>query len=240
LIEAAHFGPKQLATSRKGMAICTHPLASQEAINILHEGGNACDAALTCSVTQAVVEPHMTSITGVLSMLYYDAKSGKTTYVNGSGNAPKAELPGFNAGDLRTGRGVAVPGFWAGFEAAAKRHGKLDRKRLIAPAIHYARAGFQTHPFLWGEIFTQAHMLGLTDQGREIFLPHKIIPRPGEMLYQKRAADTLERLAAEGNDYFYRGAFAREFVDVVRGAGGVITLRHRPRRITAARTSSRF
>jgi len=224
LIEAAHFGRKQLATSRKGMAICTHPLASQEAINVLKEGGNACDAALTASVTQAIVEPHMTSITGVLSMLYFDASTGKTTYVNGSCDAPKAELPGFNAGDLLRGRGVAVPGFWGGFEAAHKRHGKIDRKRTLAPAIHYARNGFETHPFLWGEIFTQAHMLGLTEQGREIFLPQKVIPRPGEMLYQKRAADTLEGLAAEGNDYFYRGAFAREFVDVVQAAGGVLTL----------------
>lgn len=224
LIEAAHFGRKQLATSRKGMAICTHPLASQEAVNVLKEGGNACDAALTASVTQTVVEPHMTSITGVLSMLYFDAKTGTTTYVNGSANAPQAELPGFSPADLSTGRGVAVPGFWAGFEAAHARHGRTDRKRLIAPAIHYARAGFETHPFLWGEIFTQAHMLGLSEQGREIFLPHKAIPRPGEMLYQKRAADTLEALAAEGNDYFYRGAFAREFVAAVRGADGVITM----------------
>ncbi len=224
LVESAHFGRKQLATSRKGMAICTHPIASQEAINVLKEGGNACDAALTCAVTQAIVEPHMTSITGVLSMLYYDAKSGTTTYVNGSGNAPKAELPGFNPGDLKTGRGVAVPGFWAGFEAAHKRHGKIGRKRLIAPAIHYARDGFPTHPFLWGEIFERAHVLGVSEQGRAIFMPNKVVPRPGEILYQKRAAETLEGLAAEGNDYFYRGKFAREFVDVVRGAGGVITL----------------
>jgi gamma-glutamyltranspeptidase/glutathione hydrolase len=224
LIEAAHFGRKQLATSRKGMAICTHPLASQEAVDVLKEGGNACDAALAASLTQTIVEPHMTSITGVLSMLYFDAKSGATTYVNGSGNAPQAPLHGFNAGDLSGGRGVAVPGFWAGFEAAHARHGRLDRKRLIAPAIHYARNGFETHPFLWGEMFLQAHRTGLTEQGREIFLPSNALPRPGDMLFQKRAADTLEALAAEGNEYFYRGAFAREFVNVVRGAGGVITL----------------
>ena len=46
---------------------------------------------------------------------------------------------------------------------------------------------------------------------------------PGEMLYQKRAADTLERLAEEGNDYFYFGDFAKEYCEVVQEAGGVMT-----------------
>jgi gamma-glutamyltranspeptidase/glutathione hydrolase len=43
------------------------------------------------------------------------------------------------------------------------------------------------------------------------------------MLFQKRAADTLERLAEEGNDYFYLGDFAKEYCDVVQAAGGVMT-----------------
>lgn len=224
LVEAAHFGRKELATSRKGMAICTHPLASHEAVAVLKDGGNACDAALTASIVQTVVEPHMTGITGVLSLLYYDAATGRTTYVNGSANRPAAELPGFGPADIAKGRGVAVPGWWAGFEAAHARHGKASRERLIGPAIYYAREGFETHPFLWGEIFVQAHMIGLTEQGREIFMPNKSLPRPGDMLYQKRAADTLEALLADGNDYFYRGDFARELVDVVQAGGGVLTM----------------
>ena len=54
-------------------------------------------------------------------------------------------------------------------------------------------------------------------------MPEGALPKPGAMLYQKRAADTLERLAAEGNDYFYHGDFARNFVETVRAAGGVLT-----------------
>ena len=88
------------------MAICSHPLATRAALNVLKNGGNACDAALCTSATQTVVEPHMTTITGMLSMLYYDATSGETTYVNGDVNAPLAPLPGFNAGDLSCAEGV--------------------------------------------------------------------------------------------------------------------------------------
>ncbi len=223
LIAQAHFGPKEPASSKDGMAICAHPLATREAVNVLRSGGNACDAALCASITQTVVEPHMTGITGVLSMLYYDASTGRTTYVNGGANAPLEPLVGFSGADIATGRGPGVPGFWGGFEAAHDRHGSQPRSDLVAPAVRYARHGFETHPFLWGEIFVQSHLIGRTAEGREIFMPDRYVPRPGELLYQQRAADTLERLAEEGGDYFYHGAFAEHYCKVVQAAGGVIT-----------------
>ena len=165
----------------------------------------------------------MTTITGCLSQLYFDRASGETTYVNGNVNTPMAPLPGFGVEDLAGGRGVAVPGWWGGFEAAHDRHGSLPRKDLMASAIAYARDGFETHPFLWGEIFIQSEKIGRTSAGREIFFDGAAIPRPGAVLYQKRAADTLERLAEEGSGYFYRGDFARRVCEVVRAAGGVLT-----------------
>lgn len=56
-----------------------------------------------------------------------------------------------------------------------------------------------------------------------MYYPDGGLINPGEMLYQKRAADTLERLAEEGNDYFYFGDFARDYCEVVQAAGGVTT-----------------
>lgn len=223
LVHLAHFGRKEPAAGAGGMAITSHPLATREAVEVLNRGGNACDAALAASVTQTVVEPHMTTITGCLSQLYYDAATGETTYVNGSVNTPMAPLPGYGVHDLATGRGVAVPGWWGGFEAAHDRHGSLPRKDLMATAVAYARDGFETHPFLWGEIFVQSEKIGRTAEGREIFFEDGAVPRPGAPLFQKRAADTLERLAEEGNDYFYRGDFARRVCEVVQAAGGVLT-----------------
>lgn len=224
LVELAQFGRKTPASGKKGMVICSHPLASQAGVDLLKAGGNAADAALATSVCQTVVEPHMTGITGVLSMLYFDAKTGQTTYVNGSAARPMADLPGFGPADMAGGRGVAVPGFWAGFEAAHAKHGSATRAAVMAAAIDYAREGFEIHPFLWGEIFTQFHMIALTPRGQEIYMKNNTLPRPGDLLVQKRAADTLEALLAEGDEYFYRGAFAKELVDTVQAAGGVLTL----------------
>ena len=134
----------------------------------MKKGGNAADAALAACITQTVVEPHMTTITGCLSLLYYDAASGKTTYLNGNVNAPLEPLPGFSVADLATGRGVAVPGWWAGFEAGLAKHGTLEKKDIMSGAIRYAREGFETHPFLWGEVFAECHLIGRTAEGREI------------------------------------------------------------------------
>ena len=224
LLDQAHFGRKAPASGKDGMVICSHPLASQTGVDVLREGGNAADAALATSVCQTVVEPHMTGITGVLSMLYFDAKSGRTTYVNGSAARPVADIPGFSNADIAGGRGVAVPGFWAGFEAAHAKHGRISRQKVMQAAIDYARHGFEIHPFLWGEIFVQFHLIGRTAQGREIFARDNAMLRPGDTLVQARAADTLEALLSEGNDHFYRGAFAEELVETVQAAGGVVTM----------------
>jgi gamma-glutamyltranspeptidase/glutathione hydrolase len=223
LLAKAVFGRKERAEGDGGMVICAHPLATRAGTDILRGGGNAADAALATSVTQCVVEPHMTGITGVLGMLYYDAATGSTDYISGGMNRPMADLTGWGPASLATGMGAGVPGFWAGFEKSREVHGTKSSKDLCAAAIAYARDGFEIHPFMWGEAFTMGHMIGVHDQGREIWYPQGALLNPGEMLYQKRAADTLERLAEEGNDYFYFGDFARDYCDVVQGAGGVMT-----------------
>jgi len=223
LIAEAQFGRKTPAKSKEGMVICSHPLATREAIKVLKSGGNACDAGLCASITQTVIEPHMTGIAGIFSMLYYDAASQKTTCVDAGWKAPQTPLEKGTRADMKTGRAVAVPGFWAGFEEAHKHHGSRPIKAIMAPAIRYAREGFETHPFLWGEIFVTCHRIGLTEQGREMFMPQNALLRPGEKLYQKRSADTLERLSMEGSDFFYRGKFAEEHCRVVQDVGGTLT-----------------
>lgn len=223
LIAEAQFGRKTPARSKEGMVICSHPLATREAIKVLKSGGNACDAGLCASITQTVIEPHMTGITGIFSLLYYDAATQKITCVDAGWQAPQTPLEKGRRADMKTGRAVAVPGFWAGFEEAHKRLGSKPIKDIMAAAIRYAREGFETHPFLWGEIFATCHRVGLTEQGREMFMPQNALLRPGEKLYQKRAADTLERLSMEGSDFFYRGKFAEEHCRVVQEVGGTLT-----------------
>ncbi|TQV70524.1 gamma-glutamyltransferase [Exilibacterium tricleocarpae] len=232
LVAMAEFGRKQGVSGRNGVAVCTHPLATKAATDMLQMGGNAVDAICAASMAQAVVEPHMTTLSGVFSMLYYEAATGRLSYVNGSANAPKkhpiftlplSDLGRFIATGARTGALCPVPGFWGGFEAAHDHHGRLSRKTVMAPAIHYARDGFEIHPFLWGEMFVESAALGAASQGQEMYFKNRRLLNTGEKLIQSRHADTLERLAEEGSDYFYRGEFARKYVQAVQAAGGYVT-----------------
>lgn len=220
-IVTPYFGRKPVATGTGGVVVTSNPHASRAAIDILKAGGNACDAALCAAVTQSVTEPHMTTITGMLSMLYYDAASGQLSYLNGGMNAPLAPLTGFSPGDLAGGRGAGVPGWWGGFEAAHARFGSRPRAELMRPAITYARDGFPIYPFLYAEMFAQLDTIGLSPTGRGIYMPQGALLPPGATLRQPEAADTLERLAVEGNR-FWTGEFARAYCEVVKKAGGVI------------------
>ncbi|QIB66982.1 hypothetical protein G3T16_17895 [Kineobactrum salinum] len=121
-----------------------------------------------------------------------------------------------------------MPGYWAGWQGAQDRFGTLPRKHVMAAAIHYAREGFEIHPFLFGEMFVMLEQIGTNPQGREVFMPGRRLVQPGEKLYQKRYADLLERLADEGNDYFYHGAYAEHFSRIVQQRGGSITPRILP------------
>ena len=231
LVGTARFGPKQAVRSASGIAICTHPLASAAAADMLALGGNACDGVMAASIAQAVVEPHMTTLSGCLSMLYYDAASGEYSYVNGMMAAPRAvpdvrtmDVAEFGALMAKTdGTLCFVPGFWGGFEAGLDRHGRLPRATVMAPAIHYARHGFEIHPFLWGEMFVESSVLGREPFSREIYFNGSTLRDIGDMLAQSALADTLEQLADEGGDHFYRGAFGRRYAETVQARGGLIT-----------------
>lgn len=231
LVSTAHFGPKQAVRSGNGLAICTHPLASAAAADMIALGGNACDGVLAASIAQAVVEPHMTTLSGCLSMLYYDAASGEYSYVNGMMAAPRAvpdvrnmDLAEFGALMAKTdGTLCFVPGFWGGFEAGHDRHGRLPRATVMAPAIHYARHGFEIHPFLWGEMFVESSVLGREPFSRDIYFDGSTLRDIGDKLVQSALADTLGRLVEEGSDHFYRGDFGRRYAETVQAEGGLIT-----------------
>jgi gamma-glutamyltranspeptidase/glutathione hydrolase len=224
LTASAAFGRKRKASGRNGVAVSSHPIVSRVALNVLNDGGNAVDAVLAASLAQTVIEPHMTTAFGVFSMMHYDAATGATQYLNGSMNAPLAGLPGFSAGDLTTGRSVAVPGFWAAWEASRTRFGTRSREILAAPAIELARAGVPIYPCLYGLMFEQVSKIGLTEEGRSIYFRDNRLRGPGELLVNHALAETLERMAADGVDHFYRSAFTEKIVETVRRAGGVLTM----------------
>src|SRR5690349_521439 len=76
--------------ARRGMVASSQPLASQAGLSILMQGGNAADAAVATAGALSVTEPNSTGLGGDCFALFYEAKSGRVTALNGSGRAPRA------------------------------------------------------------------------------------------------------------------------------------------------------
>src|SRR3984957_20511747 len=84
---------RSMVISRQGIAATSQTLASQAAAQILARGGSAVDAAIAANAVLGLVEPMMDGVGGDVFAIYWDAKSGKLTGLNGSGPAPRGLSP---------------------------------------------------------------------------------------------------------------------------------------------------
>ena len=136
-----HLPGRSAVHAVNGMAATSHPLATQAAIALLQQGGNAMDAAIAACAVQCVVEPLMTGIGGDCFALYCPA--GKTPVIayNGSGRAPAAANAGWYAErgimaiDDLTAHSVTIPGAIDAWTRLHADHGRLDMAAVLAPAI---------------------------------------------------------------------------------------------------------
>ncbi|HEY0420304.1 MAG TPA: gamma-glutamyltransferase, partial [Acetobacteraceae bacterium] len=196
---------RPLIMGRNGAAGANHPLAAQAGLDILRDGGNAVDAAVAISLALGVVEPMMSGLGG--DGFYSVFIGGKRAVFNGTGPAPAAATPErFPSGiEVYGPRSVSVPGSLAGIAAMHAAHGRLPWARLCAPAIEQARHGFAaTHGYRY---FAADNRPRLEPDPRSaaVFLGHEL----GGLVVQPDLARTLEEIAADGAETFYRGALAR-------------------------------
>ena len=83
------FASRSEVIAENGMAATSHPLATQAAIDILKDGGNAIDAAIAANAVLGLVEPTGCGIGGDLFAIIWDSKTNQLYGLNASGPAPK-------------------------------------------------------------------------------------------------------------------------------------------------------
>src|SRR6266851_3085478 len=215
---------RPLIIGRRGAVAANHPLAAQAGLLALRAGGNAADAAVATALTLAVVEPMMSGLGGDGFYQVFDAEAGRAVVCNGTGPAPRAATPeGYAGGIPRTGPlSVSVPGLVAGLGAMHKRFGHLPWRDLFAEAIHYAHDGFGATPHY--RHFAAEHLVTLRSDRHSAaaFLADGTAPPVGAPIVQPDLARTLEEIAAEGAECFYRGALARRLAAGLAEAGALI------------------
>jgi gamma-glutamyltranspeptidase/glutathione hydrolase len=218
--------------NRGGRFISTGPPESvQVGTDILNRGGSAIDAALASALYRITLDMgYIVSFAGIYMMVYYEASTGKVYSLNACFKIPLEEDDPMSIPDdgIPNARGVMVPGFMAGVQAAHDRFGKLSRQEVFQPAIDLAEHGFLLSEGRLGLIRENWDVLGVLPEARDVFLKRKYGLfrgyQAGDMFRQPQLAHTLRQVAGQGAGYMYTGDWGRRFVDIVRREGGRITL----------------
>ncbi len=214
---------------------------------MLASGGNAVDAAVAMQFALNVVEPQSSGIGGGGFMMVYSAKDKKTTIIDGRERAPAAATPTM-FGSLSfedastTGISVGVPGTLRLVDTALKTFGTRTLAQAIAPAIPLAESGFAVTPSLAADIVNTTDrgfaITNLQTETAAIFRPNGVPLKSGELLRQPDLAKTLQLIANQGPDVFYKGEIASAIVNaqtrstttgaagakLTSGAGGKMTV----------------
>jgi len=227
--------PAAPAAQRPGHAAIASAnfLATRAGLEVLRKGGNAFDAAVAVASTLSVVEPESSGIGGGFMAVLHRASDGRNVFIDARETAPAAVDPkdylkpdgSPNRDTALTGPlSAGIPGEPAGLALLAKDYGRLSLQQSLAPAIRIARDGFVPDPRLHGAIVSEQKLLARWPASAAKYLVNGQPPAEGATWHDPDQARTLEALAREGHDGFYRGETARKLVDAVRAAGGNWTL----------------
>ena len=216
-----------LATS--AMAATSQPLATQVALDVMKNGGNAIDAAIAANALLGLVEPTGNGIGGDLFAIVWDAKTKKLYGLNASGRSPKSlSLEWFaqNGHQSIPSHGplpVTVPGAVDGWFMLHDRFGKKPMNELLKPTIDYAKEGFpvsQLIAYYWNRsIPLLERWPGFSEQ----FTIEGRAPAEGEIWKNPGLAKTLQSIADGGRDAFYKGDIAKTIANYMEKNGGFLS-----------------
>ena len=211
-----------------GMVATSQPLATQVGLQVLKDGGNAIDAAIAANAAIGLMEPTGNGIGGDFFAIIWDAESEQLYGYNGSGRSPMSlSLDWFidNGYESIPPHGplpVSVPGTVDGWFALHERFGNMAMDEVLAPAISYARDGFpvsEVIAYYWNRsVPILSEFPGFTEQ----FTIDGRAPREGEIWRNPNLANTLQTLAEDGRDAFYKGDIARTIGDYIAENGGFL------------------
>ena len=227
-------------TSRAVAVAAPSEAAAQAGRQVSDAGGNAVDAALAASLVTMVNEPGIVSLGSGCFVTVQPSDGGAAATVDGWAEMPGRGLPPQRFGQatwqisteygggvtMTIGPGsVATPGTLAAFALAHELWGSAPWPDIFAPAIAVARGGFLlgsaaryylefVHDDVYG--WDEASRAVLHDERGQFVALERTIVVPD-------LVETLETIASEGPDPFYRGDIAAAIADDVSQRGGILT-----------------
>ena len=211
--ETIHRG--KVVEANSSMVVTRHFLATEIGNNVLQNGGNAIDASIAISFALAVVLPQAGNIGGGGFMVIHNEDSNFTIDYREQAPLQATEKMFITDGlydpelALESYQSSGTPGAVAGMYLAHQKFGSIEWKDLIQPSIDLARNGFIVTKTLEHALENNIEKLKKFEATRKIFFKHGMTLRAGDRLIQKDLANTLELIAINGQDGFYRGRTAQ-------------------------------
>ena len=229
-ITGLDFASRSEVLASNGMAATSHPLATQTAISVLKNGGNAIDAAIAANTVLGLVEPTGCGVGGDLFAIVWSADDKRLYGLNSSGPAPtkisikEITNKGLDAIPPYGPLPVTVPGAVAGWVELHKKFGLMDFNLLFKNAIEYAEKGFPVTEVV-------AYYLKLSSENfinypnfKKTWMPDGKIPSKGEIFKNPNLASTYKKIASSYGEDFYKGTIANEIVNFINNQGGYFSL----------------
>lgn len=189
-----------------GMVSSTHWLASQSAMAVLEDGGNAYDAAVAAGFVLHVVEPHLNGPAGEVPMILAP-KDGEVRVLCGQGPAPAGASAAHYRSlglDLVPGTGplaAAVPGAFDAWMLLLRDHGTKTVAEVLRYAIGYAEDGHAPVERVGQTVETVRELFESEwPTSAEVYLPGGRAPEPGKLFRNPALAATWRRLVAEAEE----------------------------------------
>src|SRR3990167_1899657 len=226
----ARFHP---AFARQGMVVSESVYATRAGLEVLKEGGNAVDAAVTAGFTMAVTYPRAGSLGGGGFMLIYLPGTNEAAAIDYREKAPgaarssmylneKGEVDGEKSRHGMIAAGV--PGTVAGLALALDKYGTITLERALRPAIDLAENGFPADEELIRSLSRVKERMEASPGSMKIFFKDGGESyAAGEPLIQKDLAWTLRQIAESGPGAFYEGAVSEKITGFMKEKGGLIT-----------------
>ena len=220
--------------AKNGMVVTSHTVATEAALQVLEQGGNAIDAAVTAGFVLAVTQPRSGNIGGGGFMLISSEKKNEVISIDYREKAPAAAsrdmfLDKAGKVDSELSRfshhSAGVPGTVAGLAFALEQYGTLSLADALAPAIKLSEKGFSVPPrFAQGVQSAQKRLFKYPAGKKKFKKADGNFYEPGDLFRQPALAATLKRIARDGAREFYTGKTAQLIVEEMKRGDGLVTM----------------
>lgn len=232
-----------VASGRGGAVATISAEASQSAMSILNNGGNAIDAAVAAAATLGVTDPFSCGIGGGGFMMIYLAKDKRVVTIDHREMAPSASTPALfldNGKELdytaaiASGAAVGVPGTVRGWHEALSRYGRMSFRQVLAPAIRVANTGFRVNETFFRLSTENERKFQQFSSTSKLYLKDgKALP-VGTLVKNPGMAKAYGEIAQHGTKGFYTGPVARAVLGAVNQPPAAPGVKVRPGHMTMA------